>query len=385
MLESLVFAGLSAGASLLANWGLSKSSGRAGRMQMILAAQAQAENDARIAEHNALLRQQVEAYAASQLEQNERIGQISRDAAAMLSATPQVTTQSSSVDLQALVADAQRAGFNPLTVVRAGGLSSYARMSSSVIGHNASAVAQLMMAGAGNVIDGRWQPAVNRFESLAPLVQRKQHWGELAGAALGAGVSAFQTQYNAQANRTMQERLLGSRAGALAQTPSPIVRRGASDITLGGPLSRSSRSKDDVDIPVSPHGDREWSVNKSEITNPWKTGVIDSRFSDSSAGEDRYGELGELFWSLRNGFYDGYRNLTGRRFMGATDDAIEVQGMDKGGQSGRGFRPGYMDRPAYHTIPAETQAGWSNTLGHWIEQNSLRALGRYERWYRDNS
>ena len=54
------------------------------------------------------------------------IGAVGSFLSAQAANKPQTQTQTGSIDLKRLVADAEAAGFNPLTIVRAGGLAGYA-------------------------------------------------------------------------------------------------------------------------------------------------------------------------------------------------------------------------------------------------------------------
>lgn len=341
MWPALLSAGIQVGAQLLPS--LIPQSGRHARMQQIIdnmnairLQEAQAENDARIAQYNANAAQ----------------------AAALAAATPQVTT--SSVDLASLVSQSQSAGFNPLTVLRAGGLSLYARQTTT--GHNALGAAQLSLG------------QVNRFEPIllrdAPKRTSPQI-GDVLGKALSAGGSAFMSQLNADRNFGLQERALAEQVSAMS-----LNRRGGGllNASVGARTTARARLRnpvisrdDDTDSP----GFFDES-NKPTMTTPFHpaTGLVrDRRFGDQENYETAYGDVaGEVFGTIGIGL-DAYKNVFGKEFLAGTYWRKALQREDVGIPFGQpGFRRGFQDRPVVESIAPSERASYLSTINNKLNQ-----------------
>lgn len=152
----------------------------------------------------------------------------------------------SEVDYVALKNNAEAAGFNPLTALRAGGAAGHTTTS-----HPALSAGEIF----GNAISAAGQA----YQNYDPLkTERAQAEYELLRAQLG----------NVQA----QTKAIGSRRSQSFSVPVT----GASQVVAGTGVSG---------LPLSPtEGERT-------ITNPWQEAVVDNETSDGAVFEERYGDF----------------------------------------------------------------------------------------------
>lgn len=320
--------------------GLIPQSGRHARMQMMINWQnaenqrlAQEENDRRVAEYN------------------ERALKL----AEQVNNTPQ--TSEGDVDLGRLVTDAKNAGFNPLSVLRAGGLSLYAR--SKVMGHNALGAAQMALG------------QVNRYEPIvladAPKRTRPQI-GEVIGSALSAAGSAFFSQYNATQNLGVKRQALEAQVSALSQKRGGGLMR-----AVAGEQTGYQKSRGIVSVKLGGDVDDKRDDGPGKTMNPYPDGTgltPDPRRGKQEDIETSLGDApGELYGVIGLAL-DVYRNVMGKNAFQRTYDAKRMQREDVGVPYGqRGFKRGFQDRPVSDTLPEYKIASYRRTIANGLFQN----------------
>lgn len=180
--------------------------------------------------------------------------------------TPQITRYSS--DFPRMVAAAEAAGFNPLTVLRAGGLSAFGVTEAPKL----------------------WVPPAPR-EGHSP--------GGAAASAFGQSVSSL--DLSAAYSNFMQGQLAGAQIGLThAQTRSVAGRSHIAAQRSGG------RQVTGPVLAVGPEpeaGDRT-------VTNPWSFGQVHPTYLDAEIFEARYGdsEVAQMLYGLRNAVADHFWN-----------------------------------------------------------------------------
>lgn len=204
--------------------------------------------------------------------------------AAEAAKVPQVTTSEHKVDLLAMNAAAIEAGYNPQTLLNAGGLSAFTKTTQTTTGHNAMAAAQAagavpsmgsVFAGAlGSTLDDL---TASTFKAMAPMstsyfppapsqgMAKAMGWTDVISGTAGGGKSG------------------GGGARVLATSA----------------LSKNAGA------PVTP------TIETPTVTNPHNRYGVDPTIRDADAFSARYGEPGEWAsapWIVYN---DTMYNLTG--------------------------------------------------------------------------
>ncbi|KRA66674.1 hypothetical protein [Rhizobium sp. Root651] len=168
--------------------------------------------------------------------------------------------------LSHLVEDAEKAGFNPLTALRAGSGSSY------------------------NAAAGLAPLSATPITRQAPV--RQAVGGSVAADAIGS-VGDFISNFDpfADSKREQEYRLVESQIAALNASALSGVARGAGSFAQsdferrpsgrGASLSRSSLGQ-----PAA------WKPGDVNVTNPFQTEPVNKDWSDAATWEERYGEPG---------------------------------------------------------------------------------------------
>lgn len=299
MLSALALGALSAGGSLLSGIGASQASAKQARLQVIADGQARVHNEVMLGRVN---------------EARRILGRELLD----IPETHEVSTSNRSwVDVDAMMAAAERSGFNPVTWLNAGGMQAYTQTDSHnrtvSTGHNAADAFKIM---------------VPEY-ALATASQVPQQHSMLSafGGALSAGANAFGTQYRADMSYDLQAQRLASMAmGNVNQGMGLSQGNGLMTALLasgsggvGGTSSAGglspSRKADDVYWPgYEQPGSHLWENKKPESTNPlppnwgWS---IPPGYANAESYEDTFGELVSMpygVWKLGN---TALHNLTG--------------------------------------------------------------------------
>lgn len=293
---ALLTAALSAGGSFLSSMGAGQASAKQGRLQMI--------------EDN-----------MNRLRNNETLAEVNRKREALgreLLTIPEVTeieqSNSSWVDVPAMMAAADAAGFNPVTFLNAGGLAAYTQGHSynrtTRTGHNAADAFKMML------------PEY----ALSQASQVPQQYSPLSalGGALTAGSNAFGQQYRAdQSFDAQMARVLASSSmrgmglsdgNGFAMTSgggtSPIALAAAAGLSSGGRAPGDGNASEKLtDLPYP----QNWKPGDVDATNIFRNLFIDSSAPNAEQASDRYGDLWEELFGSSNMIQDAYRNVTGEQ------------------------------------------------------------------------
>lgn len=342
MLETLALAGLSAGMSALSGIGNAQASAKQGRQQMINDAIAEQKNNDAIANRNA-----VNARSAAQL-----LITPENTTETVTKTTRETDDQSnySYVDVEGMMAAAERAGINPKTWLDAGALGAYTQTGSHRVsggfsevktdttrmGHNAVAAYQLMSPESALVTASQAQ----KVPSMLSVI----------GDAGTAGLNTFNQLNGRQQSQDFQREMLtaqlaargnlmssaGKYGGGMAGTPSYSTSGGTSTFgssnNTGGGASTAAGGlsptfKDDGDEYL-----KAWGVlgpQRIEVKNPETVNVHtgwsnDPRWPVSAQSYgDAYSDAIEAIYGTgryaNNALYNaGPRAPTGQR-MGVYD------------------------------------------------------------------
>lgn len=264
--------------------------------------------------------------------ENARVEQINRDATQLsnemgrylgnaLLATPEHESVHTiqNVNWAGFMDGAERSGFNPVTLLNAGGLSPYVdtQVIRNSFGMNAADAYKMMM------------PNYSLAQAATVPTQHSMLQG--LGAGLSAAGSAFGTQYRADMSYDLQmeKMMLGLANQGMGLSQSNGLRTalnyggGAANSTAG---AGASKGLSDIPYPS------QWKPGDVEVTNPFARNFIDSKYPNAETGEARYGEIGELLFGLRNITNDSVRNLTGR----GLEDWGVAMGMNLGSYMQKG-------------------------------------------------
>lgn len=299
---TLGLAALSAGGSFLSSMGAGQASAKQGRLQMIEDNMARLRNDEKLAGINL---------------ERTRLGRELLDVEmSSYTGTAQSSTSSTrgDVDVDKMMADAERAGFNPATFLNAGALQFYARSwADSFVntqqwdtqkGHNAAEAFKMMLP---------------EYALSGPSQVPQQHSMLSAlGGALTAGTNTFGTQH--RANQSYDLQLAKLLAGQAMQGMglsngngfSQVIRPSTSQIGIqpGGGMSAGNPAGGSSKLSDFPYP-QNWKPGDIEVSNPYSNLFIDSRAPNAEMKSDRYGDLWEELFGTANVVQDAYRNIAG--------------------------------------------------------------------------
>lgn len=187
-----------------------------------------------------------------------------------------------------LVEDAQAAGFNPLTVLRGGGASSY---------NSAAGLAPLSSA----PLTASRIPSSPAQMQQAPV--RQAVGGSVVGAAAGA-IGDFLSNFDPFADQKKEQeyRLVESQIAALNASALSGVARGAGSYATGAMERRLSGLGGVLGKP-SP-----WTAGDVTVTNPFQKLEVNPNASDAATWEQRYGEPGSWVGGVVVGGRDVWHN-----------------------------------------------------------------------------
>lgn len=190
--------------------------------------------------------------------------------------------ESSRVDYKQMVRDAEAAGFNPLTVLRAGGAAGYTQTS---------------------------HPALSSFNPLG-------------AAAEAIGTVAMNYDGEADKRRALEFDLLNAQleniqtdTKARMRSMEVPVRIGSQAVDAGGRPIKSASG--DLGLPGG------FSVGDISITNPWGVGKVNPDVPDGQHWGDRYGEPGEWLGGLYVMAQDGTYMLKNTKPFGTSKGFTE--------------------------------------------------------------
>ena len=202
------------------------------------------------------------------------------------------------VDVDGMMAAADRAGINPISFINAGGLSAYSQ--TWITGQNAADAFKLM--------------APEYQLTQASQVPQQHSMLSAFGGALSAGASAFGTQYRADQSYDLQ---MTKMLGAFGQMGmglsgsnglSTAISYGGTGGGFGTAGIGSGKAGGLSDLPYP----SQWERGKVEVTNPHRSWSIDSTAPDAEMYETRYGDLMQEVFGIANLAQDAVRATTGR-------------------------------------------------------------------------
>lgn len=272
MWPMLAMGALSMAGSVMSGIGQKNASAKQARLQMMADAAARAENERILAEVNAKRRELGEA----------------------LMNVPEVS--SSTVDVDAMVASARKAGINPITYLQAGGLQAHS--STMRMGHNAAAAFSMM---------------VPEYQ-LTSASQVPQQYSTLQaiGGGITAGAGMMSQMYSIDAKSSATDKMLAAvMKGAGAAYGNSISGGGSfgSKVTMGGPTGTvgglSMKTGKDGTWPG-------WDLGFPEVTSFKPLWQVDKKSPDAQGLEDRYHEVGGLIGGIWNIANDGNIMMRGQ-------------------------------------------------------------------------
>lgn len=211
-------------------------------------------------------------------------------------------------ELGRLVQDAQKAGFNPLTLLRAGGGAGY----SSGAGYAPLSSGSLT---GGTVTSGALTSSSLTSGSLTatPISRQAPVEQAVGGSPVGDFLAEFGRDFAAnfdpfafdrreQEYRLVESQIASYNAGTLSRSAPPSVNQhyGSSDYE-----GRPSGQAGALGKPA------KWDPGDVSVTNPWKDYDVNPNVSDGSVYEDRYGEVGGSIAGLGVAVADAWHNLSG--------------------------------------------------------------------------
>lgn len=210
----------------------------------------------------------------------------------------------SSIDFDRLVKDSEAAGFNPLTVLRAGGLAGY---SSTKGGYSPQYMTYLPV--------GEISQINNPGQAVAAPVTNSL--GDAVNAALGAWNSydpykAERGQMELALARAQLKNLDSDTAANNRRLAIPTWTGSGFKTTTGGfgGAVKSALAATAAPGAKGLGAPSVWKAGDVDVTNPipYKAGSVNPNFADAAALEDRYGELGGSVLGIGNMLADLYQN-----------------------------------------------------------------------------
>lgn len=220
---------------------------------------------------------------------------------------PMVTDTEHAIDLDAMNASAIKAGYNPMTLLMAGGLSAFTKTTNTTTGHNAMAGAQAQAAvpSAGSVIAGALAPvgeAIGNaaFRNMSPLAsgtgsgtdyfpaapRRLTSLGAVLGASPGYGTSKGATS-SFMARPTMST---SQQAAGLGQSDPSSWTAGDVEVTAPSYWLDEDPSLANADLWESRDGDDEITAMINSVSMKWNRLWYNTGFGTHAERREKYGK-----------------------------------------------------------------------------------------------
>lgn len=195
---------------------------------------------------------------------------------------PQVQTVQNEVDYVKMAANAEAAGFNPLTALRNGGAAGFSRSTGTVTGGGTSGPSL------SSVVVGAVSDGFNSWLNHDPFKEKRAQ----------AEYDLMQAQLGHLADQSAESR-------QRQQSFNVPVRQASQSVEGTGLAGRPANSGGVTGLPIDPE------QGKRTVTNPWQVSVVDPQTSDAAVFEERYGgsELAETEAYLRTRLADVRANL----------------------------------------------------------------------------
>lgn len=231
------------------------------------------------------------------------------------------TDNYSYVDVEGMMAAADKAGFNPVTWLNAGGLGAYTQTGSRAssrsfsdriqTGHNASDAFKMMIP--------------EYFLAQPSQVAPQSSVLQAVGGAGTAALSTFTDLYKSQNAITSKENMFNRQMETILKGAGSAYGGGLSGgtsgsmVTMGGPTGVSGglryvppkRSGGD-ELATSIAYPEAWERGDVSVTNPNNQWRVDKFSADAQNWEDRYGELGGEIGGITNSVGDSVVQWTGK-------------------------------------------------------------------------
>lgn len=300
--------------------------------QLILNADAYNRQQALMAAANQevhLLNDRVDAYNRDILD-NHSTSVTTTDSTAN-SSYENYSTSAGAIDFGRMVRDAEAAGFNPLTVLRAGGLAGYAttvgktwgstaESSSSTVSHKAARETMGYFAPSSTPQGpGAGQAAWAQAAHGAVTGGQVNHPGQAQQAtlenpwmnAVNAGINAWNNHDPGKAARQQLEMgLTRAQIDNLTSDTALNGRSGWNVPTYTGNSTVASSGGVRGAINSALGGVATPTPGEVKVTNPWPHGVVNPTLRDAAAHEDRYGEVVGSVMGVVNFLGDAYHRQT---------------------------------------------------------------------------
>lgn len=224
-------------------------------------------------------------------------------------------------DFDRLVKDSEKAGFNPLTVLRLGGLAGYSRTMTVATGTDSVGPQYMTYFAPGQA------PQSSQAATHTAAPQPANALGDAVNAALGAYNSY---DPNKAQRATLEMGIAQAQLANLNSDTAANNRRFAIPTwTDTGQRLTSGGIGGAVAAALSLNGaglgsPSKWEPGKVEVTNanPYGLGVVNPNVADAAAYENRYGELGGSILGIGNLGADVYQNIANTGFFQAQYNAL---------------------------------------------------------------
>lgn len=311
----------SAGGSALSSMGAGQASAKQGRLQMIEDNMNRLRNDEKLADVNkkreALGRELLtikKTSGSTVIQENETRGGSSG-------------RTGGDVDIDGMMAAAEKAGFNPMTFLNAGALQFYARGWSENENWSYDKQTNNTQTWSENdYADEAFKMMLPEYAlSTASQVPAQSSGLSALGGALTAGANTFGNLNKAnQAYDLQLARLLGGAAtqgmglsdgngfnSVITSGASPIARALAGLSSAGQPGGTAGTSATAGAGTYDAPWPAKWKPGDVEGTNLFRNLFIDSNAPNAEAASDRYGDVFEELFGAANVVQDAYRNIAG--------------------------------------------------------------------------
>lgn len=297
MIEMLALSALSGAASLAGGIGSQRAAAKRGRLQQM----EDAKTEQRNRDHLDLVNAQRQALGRELLTipQTDSVREFT----------------SSSVDVEGMMAAAEKAGFNPVTWLNAGGMAAYARTASGMdriqTGQNAADAFKMMIP----------EYMLAQPSQVAPQSSVLQAVGGAGTAALSTFTDLYKSQNAIVSKENMFDRQMNTILRGAGSAFGGGLSGGTSGsmVTMGGPAgvsgglrySQPKKSGGD-ELATSIAYPEAWERGDVSVTNPNYGWRIDKTQADAENWEARYGEIGGELGGVSNVINDSSVQWTGR-------------------------------------------------------------------------
>ena len=200
-------------------------------------------------------------------------------------------------ELGRLVQDAQKAGFNPLTVLRNGGGAGYSAGAGFSPLSSGAMTSSSLTSGALSATPLSRQAPVEQAVGGSPVGDAISQFGR----DFMSSFDPFADDKREQEYRLVESQIASYNAGALSMSAPPAVQSyGSPDVEV-----RPSGSSGALSKPA------KWEAGDVSVTNPWKNAEVDPGIADVETFQTRYGddEIKTFLYGSYVAANDAWRNV----------------------------------------------------------------------------